>query len=280
MSSSNDTSEELLTHLEDGVLVVKFNRPARMNAVTPSLTRRYMEAMLAASTDTKVRVIVVTGAGRAFCAGADMAVLGEREKGVPREAKLRPHRFVTDIPKPVIAAINGACVGVGFVKAMMCDFRFVAQSAKVGPGFARLGLAAEHGVAWVMAQSAGYARAFEAFSSSQFFQGEDLVRLGIANKVLPDDALMEHTMKFARDLALNCSPRSLAVIKMQLRHALQSDLAASDALADELTGLAFGTSDFKEALSARKEKRAPQFAPFDPQQPGWWPQAANDAGRQ
>ncbi len=275
---SEATSEKVvLSQLEDGVLVVKFNRPERLNATTPEMMTQYMQTMLAASDDRNVRVIVVTGAGKGFCAGADSAVLGERAKGAPRVKRLRPHWFVTQIPKPVIAAINGPCVGVGFAMAMMCDMRFAAQSARIGPGFARLGLAAEHGAAWMLAHVTGYARAFEALTRSQLFQGEELKRLGFVNDVLPDDQLMAHTMNIARDLATNCSPRSLAIMKRQLQHAFHEDLPAADERADRLTGMCFEADDFQEAIRGRKEKRPPQFKPLDTDPGTWWPEDEPEA---
>jgi len=260
----------VLSDLRDGVLCLTFNRPERLNASTPEMVQLYMESMLAAADDPAVRVIVVTGAGRGFCAGADTGLLNNLADGKARPAKLRRHWFTTTIPKPVIAAINGPCVGVGFAIAMMCDMRFAARSAKVGPGFATLGLPAENGTDWILARSVGLARAFEVLASGRLFVGDELLRLGLVNDVIDDERLLEHTLALARDMAARCSPRSLAMFKAQLQRSLNTDLPDADAMANTLIGMSLAAPDFKEAMASRKEKRNPVFPPLATMD-AWWP---------
>ena len=136
-----ETEALVVTSLKEGVLCVTLNRPERLNALTAPMERLYIETMLAAADNPEVRVIVVTGAGRAFCAGADLGMLGDMSAGAVRPTKLRRHLFTTTIAKPIIAAINGPCIGVGFAMAMMCDMRFAALGTKFGPGMAPLSVA-------------------------------------------------------------------------------------------------------------------------------------------
>jgi enoyl-CoA hydratase/carnithine racemase len=257
--------------LQDGVLLVKYNRPERMNAAIPEMTRRYMEILLEAADDPEVRVIVVTGEGRAFCAGVDTAYLASLSKsGAQRAEKLRRHWFTTGIPKPVIAAINGPCVGLGFVMAVMCDLRFAADTAKVGPGFATLGLPAENGTGWMLPRIVGHARAFEILASGMLYSGDELLRLGLVNAVLPEAELMPHVLRLARHMAIQCSPRSLAAIKAQLHSSYYTDVREGDRLSDVLTSSYLQKEDLKEAARAKKEQRPPRFAPLGGRD-DWWP---------
>jgi len=269
----------VLRELKDGVLLVKFNRPERLNASTPEMVRLYTEIMLAAADDPEVRAIVVTGEGRGFCAGVDTAYLATiSEGGKARAEKLRRHWFPTEIPKPIIAAINGPCVGLGFVMAMMCDMRFAGESAKVGPGFAKLGLPAENGTAWILPRVVGHARAFEILASGRMYAGNELARTGMVNAVVPDTELMAHTMAFAGSLARECSPRSLAAMKTQLFCGYYTDLREADRLSDVMAGFNLKADDIKEAMRARKEKRAPVFQPLSSCREDWWPAGEKVAG--
>jgi len=260
----------LLRDLRDGVLCLTFNRPERLNASTPEMIRLYMETMLAAADDPEVRVIVITGAGKGFCAGADSGLLNNLAAGQARPVKLRRHWFTTNIPKPVIGAINGVCVGVGFAMAMMCDMRFAARSARIGPGFATLGLPAENGTAWVLTRTLGLARAMEVLMAGRLFVGEELMRLGLVNDLIDDDQLLPRTLAMARDMAERCSPRSLAMMKSQVLRSLDTNLPDSDALANALISMSVAADDFKEAMQSRKEKRSAIFGALAPRE-AWWP---------
>jgi enoyl-CoA hydratase/carnithine racemase len=263
-------SDEVLTRFDGHVLVVTFHRPDRMNASTPQLIGRYMEILLAAAAEPAVRAIVVTGAGKAFCAGADAAYLEHLADGQTRPKKLRRHWFTTRVPKPVIAAINGACVGVGLVMAMMCDVRIAARSARLGAVFPRLGLPAENGLAWTLVRSLGYSKAFEFAAIGRLVAGDPLLRLGVVNELVDDDAVLPRALELAHDMADGCSPRAMASIKRQLLEALHTTLPEADVLSEWLIQDALQAPDFKEAMAARKGRRPPAFEPLPPE-PTWWP---------
>ena len=265
---------DVRTRLDRGVLTVTLNRPERMNATTPEMIHRYMQALLTAAADPSVRVIVVTGAGRAFCAGADARYLDGASTSGLQGGKLRRHVFTARIPKPLIAAINGPCVGVGLVMAMMCDMRFAARSARMGAVFTRLGLPAENGVAWVLQHSLGYAKAFEVMALGRLTSGDELMRLGLVNDVLDDDALMPHVTAIARELADRCSPRAVALVKHQLLHAADAVIGDADALSESVMPSIIAGHDFREAMAARRESREPRFADLPPQIADWWPPQA------
>jgi enoyl-CoA hydratase/carnithine racemase len=243
----------------EGVLLITLNRPDQLNALTGESESLLIKTLLDAAQDDRVKVIVLTGAGRGFCSGADMKYLVALSNGLPRPQKLRPYWFITELPKPVIAAINGACVGGGFVLAMMCDMRFASATAKVGAAFPRLGLPAENGVAWLLPRIIGYARAYEVMGGGLLYSGEDLARLGLVNAVVPAEDLLAHTMRIASDMALNCSPRSMALIKAQMHAGFASDIKEADALASRLVDGSHACGDVKESLRARAEGGPPRF---------------------
>lgn len=265
-ASAAPTVQSMLDH---GVLTVTLNRPERLNALTFEMERLYIQTLLDAADDPAVRVIVVTGAGRAFCSGADLAALDGMAQGAARPVKLRRHFFTTLLPKPVLAAVNGPCVGVGFAMAMMCDMRFAGASVRFGPGMARLGLPAEYGSEWLLARTVGLARAFEVLTSGSLLDGQACLRLGLVNEVLPDESLLALVQQRARDMAAACSPQSLAMMKTQLHRALDTTLAQADALGERLVGRSVVSADFAEAGASRREKRAAVFAPLGARA-DWW----------
>ena len=176
----------------DGIATITLNRPERLNAWTGPMGQAYFDALDRAADDPDVRVIVITGAGRGFCAGADMDMLqgiGEAG-GTGSDPETRPHTYATTVPKPVIAAINGACAGLGFVHAMMADIRFAAEGAKFTTAFSRRGLVAEHGVSWVLPRVVGPAVAMDLLMSGRVFLADEAAELGVVNKTVPADALM------------------------------------------------------------------------------------------
>ncbi|MDO9437607.1 enoyl-CoA hydratase-related protein [Hydrogenophaga sp.] len=256
-----NTVEAEVTHVrQGGVLVITLHRPDKLNALTPTMSDLYTETLRMGAEDPAVRAIVVTGAGRAFCAGADVGRLQALHGGGARVAPLRRPWFPLTLPKPVIAVINGVCLGAGTVLAMMCDMRIGGESARMGPGFTTLGLPAENGIAWPLLQSLGYARAFEFLARGQTLTAPALERLGLLNEVVPDAQLLAHAIGIAEQIASTCSPESLAMMKRQLLHAVLASLQESDALADELINAALKGADFKEAMAARREGRSPRFA--------------------
>jgi enoyl-CoA hydratase/carnithine racemase len=229
-------SDAVLREDQGPVALLTLNRPDRLNAWNGDLERAYWEHLDACAADPGVRVVVVTGAGRGWCAGADMDVLQGIES-TPREAgdglgESRMQWHTTTIPKPVIAAINGACAGIGFVQAMFCDLRFAAAGAKFTTAFARRGLVAEYGVSWVLPRVIGPARAMDVLFSGRTFLAEEALELGIVNKVVPADELVPATMEYAFELATYSSPASMAAMKRQVWGDLARPLpeAGSDAV--------------------------------------------------
>lgn len=271
--------------VEQGVALVTLNRPERLNAWSVRMETEYRWCLETADADPGVRVIVVTGAGRGFCAGADMRALddmadaGAYPRGVEPSAEASPapaatgrvperadfahiHTFVLGLRKPVIAAVNGAAAGVGFVLACYADIRFAAEGAKLTTSFGRLGLPAEHGVSWVLSRLIGPAHAADLLFSSRVVLAEEAALLGLVNRVLAPDELLPFTLDYARRIAAEIAPSSLAMMKRQLWGDLLGDLdtAASRSVREMLAMI--GAPDFAEGVAAFQEKRPPHFAPL------------------
>lgn len=252
--------------VQDGVALLTLNRPERLNAWTPAMGRAYFDSLEECAALEEVRVIVVTGEGRGFCAGADMEnlqSLGENgAEPSAGERDPRPQSFPLSIPKPIIAAVNGACAGIGLVLALMCDIRFAAESAKLTTAFARRGLVAEYGIAWILPRLVGPARALDLLLSGRVVLGEEAAALGLVNRAIASERLLEETLAYARDLAANCSPASMAAMKGQLYGDLERGLDAGLEEANRLMLGSFAAPDFKEGVSSFLERREPRFAPF------------------
>jgi enoyl-CoA hydratase/carnithine racemase len=271
---------------DDGVAVLTLNRPERLNAWTGELEQTYFDLLRECAASPDVRVIVVTGAGRGFCAGADMQSLqaigdvahgdGEPQDGAatsgdaghdatPNGAALEqfehtPQTFTLSVPKPVIAAINGPCAGIGLVQALMCDVRFVAENAKLTTAFARRGLVAEHGISWILPRLVGPARALDLLLSGRVVLGREAVELGLCNRATPAETVLEETLAYARELARQCSPASMATMKRQVYAALSQPLEEALADADRLMLESFSGPDFVEGVASFVERRDPSFA--------------------
>ena len=269
--------------VDQGVALVTLNRPERLNAWSVRMENEYRLCLETADADPAVRVIVVTGAGRGFCAGADMHALddmadsgGYPENAVPSAAPVassagRPperadfghiHTYVLGLRKPLIAAVNGAAAGVGFVLMCYADIRFAANDAKLTTSFGRLGLPAEHGVSWLLSRLVGPAHAADLLFSSRIVLGDEAERIGLVNKALPLDDLLPFTLDYARRMAAEISPSSLAMMKRQLWGDLLDDLdtAAGRSVREMLAMIA--APDFAEGVAAFQERRPPHFAPL------------------
>lgn len=269
--------QEILTGLTDGVLTITLNRPDRLNAWTGTMQVEVETAIRAGGADEAVRVIILTGAGRGFCAGADMnrlqsiqATGGDGQgEGVaaPKPAapspleQMFPGRFghMFACPKPIIAAINGPCAGIGLILTLFADMRCAASDAKFTTAFAQRGLIAEHGIAWQLPRLVGEANALDLLFTARKFDGVEAERLGLVNKAMPGDELIGYVNDLARHLATQVSPRSVAIMKRQVRESYFQSYAASLEVADAEMEASFATHDFKEGVASFVERRAPAF---------------------
>jgi enoyl-CoA hydratase/carnithine racemase len=259
-------SEVVKRTVEDGVALLTLNRPDRLNAWTGEMERTYFDLLEDCATLEEVRVIVVTGAGRGFCAGADMEELQAiGEDGLEQAAAAhdpRPQTFPLTIPKPIVAAINGACAGIGLVQALMCDIRFAAEGAKITTAFSRRGLVAEHGIAWILPRLVGPARALDLLLSGRIVLGAEAAELGLVNRALAPEPLIDETLAYARHLAVNCSPTSMARMKRQVYADLERGLGDALGEANRLMVESLTEADFGEGVASFLERREPRFAPM------------------
>jgi enoyl-CoA hydratase/carnithine racemase len=253
----------------NGVGVVTLNRPERLNAWGGGLASEFYRSMDQAEADPAVRAIVLTGSGRAFCAGADMgrggsisgATFDEDLDVTTLVGERHPH-FVTGIRKPIIAAINGACAGIGLTQALMCDVRFAAAGAKFTTAFSRRGLIAEYGISWILPRVVGHAAALDLLLSGRTFLAEEAADLGLVNEVVAPGELLARAVAYAEDLAAHCAPSSMAVIKRQVYDDALRELVPVSADAEKLMHQSMGRPDFIEGITAFFEKRPPHFPPL------------------
>jgi enoyl-CoA hydratase/carnithine racemase len=266
MSEVMQDTEVVQMAVEDGVAVLTLNRPERLNAWTVEMEQTYFGMLEECASSAEVRVVVVTGAGRGFCAGADMQdlqAMGDGSLDASANAvERRPQTFPLSIPKPIIAAINGGCAGIGLVQALMCDMRFAADGAKLTTAFARRGLVAEHGISWMLPRLVGPANALDLLLSGRVVLASEAHSLGLVNRVIAPEALMEETLEYARELASNCSPASMATMKRQVYADLQRELPHALEEADRLMLESFAAPDFVEGVTSFIERRDPRFAPL------------------
>jgi enoyl-CoA hydratase/carnithine racemase len=237
-----------------------------MNAWNNELEDRYFSLLDEAEDDPEVRAIVLTGAGRAFCAGADMANLSRIEQAGERSVRPRSRTYPRMLEKPMIAAINGAAAGLGLVQALCCDIRFCTPEAKLTTSFARRGLIAEYGLSWMLPRLVGVGSAFDLALSGRVVLGEEALALGLVDRLVAPESLLEQTVAYAQDLAENCSPLSMAIIKSQLRRHLDVEFQAALEESDALMLASFDSPDVKEGVSSYLEKRPPAFAGLPPRE--------------
>ncbi|MCH5677576.1 enoyl-CoA hydratase-related protein [Streptomyces gilvus] len=261
-------SEHILTEVAGGVLTVTLNRPERLNAWTMEMGDAYFDVLDRADDDPGIRVVVLTGAGRGFCAGIDMEVLGAAAGGrLPRPAAGRRMTHAQSFRKPLIAAVNGACVGFGLVQALACDIRFAAASAYFLPAFAQRGLNAEYGTSWLLPRMIGQTRATEWLFSGRRMDAAEAERVGLVNGVRDDENLLDQTLDYARRLARTASPTALADTKAQIAGDWLRDRTAAEDHAKELGHAPGHRVDFEEGVRSFLDRRPPDFAPLTPRSP-------------
>lgn len=261
----SEQSDVVLYEVKDHVAIITLNRPERLNAWTGQLGAAYFASLDRAEADPEVRVIVVTGAGRGFCSGADMDVLqgiGSGQSDPKATVEKRDATYALGIGKLVIAAVNGSCAGLGLVHALACDLRFAAAGAKFTTAFSRRGLIAEHGVSWTLPRLVGQAVALDLLVSGRIFLAEEALEMGVVNKVYPPAELMERTLAYAKEVAENVAPHSTAVIKKQVYGHPGLSLADAMSESNRVMVESLKRSDFKEGVASFLEKRPPSFTPF------------------
>jgi enoyl-CoA hydratase/carnithine racemase len=278
--------EDIRYEVDDPVALITLNRPQALNAWTETMDVEVRDALTRATGDPKVVGIVVTGEGRAFCAGADMNLLSGISSGGGGEHALarageRPEWARTDgaddfagrfpyvmaIDKPVIAAIDGAVAGMAFPFALCCDVRIVSPNALFVTAFAQRGLIAEWGLSWLLPRLIGPAAALDLLFSSRRVGGEEAYRLGLANYLVAAEELMSFSRDYVETLARTSSPTSMAIMKRQVYEQLHRGLGEAEYDSQRLIIESFGRGDFKEGVSSFVEKRPPDFPrlPLDAQ---------------
>jgi enoyl-CoA hydratase/carnithine racemase len=273
---------EILYDVRDRVATITMNRPERLNAWTPLMGRELYDAFRSAARDDEVRVVIVTGAGRGYCAGADMDNLRGIQTGrsddaaadhdaasvftaatdelaAPHPALATAYAYPTHVPKPVIAAVNGAVAGLGFTHMLYYDMRIASDRARFTTAFARRGLIAEHGSSWMLPRLIGVAHACDLFFSGRIIDAADALRMGLVNEVVPHDDLMARVRERATELATLSSPRSIAVMKRLLYSHQYTDLASATSEGDAEMVASFPTADFREGVASFLERRPPRF---------------------
>ncbi|MGW6362393.1 enoyl-CoA hydratase-related protein [Streptomyces sp. NPDC055092] len=254
----------ILVRHERQVAVITLNRPDKLNAMTGQMQSAYAEALRSADDDPRVRAIVVTGAGRGFCSGADLAVLREGAETIrafvppPEDLPLLTLR----LRKPVVAAVNGPVAGIGFAYMLGSDFRFLARDTRISTSFARLGLVAEYGLSWLLPRLIGTSAALDLLLTGRTIDAAEAARIGLVQRVSEPGDVLADALAHAADLAAHCSPASLAAIKAQVYGDLDQPLDAAVARALKMMDATFDAPDLAEALKARTEKRDPQFEPL------------------
>ncbi len=276
---------DVLYEVTDRVAVVTLNRPDKLNAYTGQMANSIKQAFSKAANDSHVRAIVLTGAGRGFCAGADMEVLsghvaqggntatkmhpGEIDKTFASDLGPRIEEHFTDaerfgyfarVKKPIIAAINGPAAGIGLIMALYADIRFAADKAVFTTSFAQRGLIAEHGISWLLPRLIGQANALDLLLSARKINAEEAQRLGLVNKVFAQESFMDNVMGYARAMAENVSPRSMAIMKAQVWKSNFQDFNEALAVADIEMAQSLAHPEFKEGVAHFLEKRPPKFA--------------------
>jgi enoyl-CoA hydratase/carnithine racemase len=258
-------TEDLLVDVADKVATVTLNRPAVLNAMTMPMHHAYCRLLAALDADPAVRAIVVTGAGRGFCAGADLAMLdAAADPNSESTSKRRSRDLPTTIRKPVVAAVNGVAVGLGLVEAMYCDVVFSAPEAKFGAVFAKRGLIAEYGLAWMLPRMVGTANARDLLLSARLFDGTEAHAMGLVSHLREPGDLVSAAVDYGAAIARDCAPRSIATIKTQLSWSAQQTYREAYELAEPLMLQAFRAPDAVEGVASFREKRDPNFLPLPP----------------
>ncbi len=262
--TTGDGDDLCVYGVAEGVCTLTLNNPERRNAWSLAMEQRYFELLDRADRDPEVRVIVVTGSGATFCPGADIQGLGKiAGKGHMDLAGRRSQAFPRSVRKPMIAAINGACAGIGLGQALNCDVRFAARGARFSTAYARRGLPAEYGLSWILPRLIGVENALDLLLSARVFDADEAKALGLVSRVCDPETVVSEAQAYAGDLAANCSPRSMAAMRQQVYGDLSRDFDESMTRAVALMQEFTGNPDFAEGVASFAERRPPKFPPLD-----------------
>jgi enoyl-CoA hydratase/carnithine racemase len=269
---------EIIYEKSDRIATVTFNRPEKLNSWTPKMGAEMRAAMMDAERDPAVGAIIVTGAGRAYCAGADMGTLSEisagrasaggGEGGSRGDEWLKEQRadyrnqyaYLLALKKPVIGAINGACVGLGFTTCLYQDIRIASENARLGLIFVQRGLAIEHGSSWMLPRIVGVAHAVEMAITGRLVDAQEALSIGLVHRVVPQAKLMEAAREAAAHIAHKCSPLGVSEAKRLIYSHLFTDLATAIRDDDESMQMMTRSEDFKEGVRAFIEKRPAKYS--------------------
>ena len=253
--------EPVTVDATEGIAVVTLNRPDKLNTFTGPMGTELGRVYAACDADEAVRAVVVTGAGRAFCAGADMEPVGETFAAPTSDefsaSPVSPPAW--DVRKPVVAAVNGHAIGIGLTLAMQCDLRFVAEDAKLGFVHVRRGVLPDAHAHWTVPRAIGFARAADLFLTGRTFSGREAAELGLANRALPAADVLPAALDVARDIAVHTAPISVALSKRLLWASPALDREEIGYLETEYHRLVMGTPDAREGVLAWLDRRDPRW---------------------
>ncbi len=274
--------QDILYEVDSATAVITMNRPDRLNALTVRMLAEIKHALASAEKDPQVIGIVLTGAGRGFCAGMDMDALNsisdaknmagktddlsefDAQPGDPSlgENFQVTYAYLLSIRKPLLAAINGACAGLAFSIATLCDMRFVEKTAKFTTAFSQRGLVAEHGISWILPRLIGPSRALDLLWSARKFDGVEAERLGLADRLCESGEALNQAREYIENLAVSAAPTSLMVMKQQVYRHLMMPLGESMKDTNHLMADSLERDDFREGVRSFIERRPPKFSPL------------------
>ena len=272
---------EILYDVSDKIATVTLNRPEKLNAWTGVMEQEVRAALIEATDDEDVGVIILTGSGRGFCSGADMNNLNTIQQGAssggPTSDSVRSvnnavpgglslsndyslrYTYFPTVPKPIIAAINGPVAGLGLIMSLYCDVRFASDAAVFSTAFSRRGLIAEHGISWMLPKLVGPQNALDITLSGRKFTAAEAKDMGLVSKVFPMNSFIDEVHAYASEMANLVSPRSVRIMKRQIYQAMLNSLEHSVLLANSEMPASFESEDFKEGVAHFVERRAPKF---------------------
>lgn len=273
--------EEIEYEISAPAAIVRLNRPEKLNAFTYPMMEEFRHALARAEADESVTGIILTGAGRGFCAGMDMNALdqqadagGVAQVGAPRstlraspgDREMGPNfrsgfTYLMTIRKPIVAAINGPCAGLGMSIALLCDLRFASGEARFITSFSQRGLVAEHGQSWILPRIVGPSRALDLLWSSRRVGAEEALEIGLVDRLFPGAGLLDGANGYIEELARGTAPNSLKTIKQQIYRHLNMSLEEAMNETDRLMNESLTARDFKEGISSFLERRPPRFSP-------------------